>query len=169
MELWDAYTADGRRTGETLVRGEPIPNGRYHLVCDVLVRHVDGSILCMKRSIRKPNFGGWYEATAGGSALRGEDPLTCVRRELREETGIDRGEFTLLNRIVSERQQSIFYVYLCTVEWDKSKVTLQQGETEDWLWMEDTSFGEFVRSDRMIPNQKVRFHDYFVSCGYLNE
>ena len=169
MEKWDAYDCCGHRTGEILVRGAPIPKDRYHLVCEVLVRHVDGSVLCMLRDRSKTNYSGWYEATAGGSALLGETPMDCARRELLEETGIDRGEFTLLNRIVSERQQSIFYVYLCTVEWDKSKVTLQQGETEDWLWMEDTSFGEFVRSDRMIPNQKVRFHDYFVSCGYLNE
>lgn len=169
MELWDAYTADGRRTGETLVRGEPIPNGRYHLVCDVLVRHVDGSILCMKRSIRKPNFGGWYEATAGGSALRGEDPLTCVRRELREETGIDRGEFTLLKRLVLDDDRCIFFVYLCTVDWEKTAITLQDGETEGYCWMSEEEFGEFVRSGKMIPTQKKRFHDYLVSCGYVNE
>lgn len=29
-----------------------------------------------------------WEATAGGSALQGENPLECVKRELREETGI---------------------------------------------------------------------------------
>ena len=42
-ELWDAYTREGEKTGEILVRDEPIPAGRYHLVSEVLVRHTDGS------------------------------------------------------------------------------------------------------------------------------
>ena len=33
MELWDAYDRDEKRTGGELVRGEPIPDGLYHLVC----------------------------------------------------------------------------------------------------------------------------------------
>ena len=57
MELWDAYSKNGELTGDTLVRGEEIPQGLYHLVCEVLVRHIDGSFLCMKRSVQKPNYG----------------------------------------------------------------------------------------------------------------
>ena len=169
MELWDAYTADGQQTGQVLVRGEPIPEGQYHLVCDVLVRHVDGSVLCMKRSSRKPNFGGWYEATAGGSALLREEPQDCVRRELFEETGIDCDCdcFTELKRLVFDDTHCIFYVYLCTVDWDKTAITLQDGETEGYCWMPDAEFAAFVRTGSMIPTQKKRFHDYFVSCGYL--
>ena len=44
MELWDAYDEYGNQTGETLVRGEEIPDGLYHMVCEVLVRHADGSV-----------------------------------------------------------------------------------------------------------------------------
>ena len=42
MEIWDAYLRDGTKAGVDLVRGEPIPEGLYHLVSDVLVRHRDG-------------------------------------------------------------------------------------------------------------------------------
>ena len=59
MELWDAYDEYGNQTGETLVRGEEIPDGLYHMVCEVLVRHADGSVLCMKRAESKPNYGGF--------------------------------------------------------------------------------------------------------------
>ena len=77
MELWDAYDENFRRVeGVSLVRGEPIPAGAYHLVCDVLVRHTDGSYLLMRRDPRK-HYGGLWEATAGGSALQGEAPLTA--------------------------------------------------------------------------------------------
>lgn len=77
MELWDAYDRDEKRTGGELVRGEPIPDGLYHLVCEVLVRHADGDYLLMKRARSKKGYPGLYEATAGGSALKGEAPIDC--------------------------------------------------------------------------------------------
>lgn len=169
MEKWDAYTADGRRTGRILTRGEPIPDGLYHLACDVLVRHEDGSYLCMKRAAKKTNYGGWYEATAGGAALLGEEPLDCAKRELLEETGIRSGSFTELKRLISAESHSIFYVYLCTVDCDRSAIQLQPGETEDYVWMDERDFADFVRNGQMIPTQKKRYLDYFVACGYLNE
>ena len=59
--------------GVTLIRDDEanFPEGAYHLVCEVLVRHVDGTYLLMKRSPNK-NWPGMWEATAGGSALKGE-------------------------------------------------------------------------------------------------
>ena len=67
MELWDAYNADFQKVdGITLVRGEPIPDGLYHLVSDILVKHTDGTYLIMQRDPRK-HLGGMWEATAGGA------------------------------------------------------------------------------------------------------
>ena len=47
MELWDLYDRDGNKTGETWERRhsnfQEIPEGRYHIVSDILVRHVDGA------------------------------------------------------------------------------------------------------------------------------
>ena len=88
-EIWDAYLPNGTLAGCNLVRGEPIPNGLYHLVGEILVRHADSDYLLMQRDPRKPNYGGFFEATAGGSALKGEDAYCCARRELQEETGIN--------------------------------------------------------------------------------
>ena len=89
MELWDAYDEKlNKIEGKTLVRGEDVPDGVFHLVCEIIVRHADGTYLLMQRDHRK-HLGGMWEATAGGSALQGEDPLTCALRELFEETGIE--------------------------------------------------------------------------------
>ena len=44
MELWDAYDGNFQKIdGITLVRGEEssIPQGVYHMVVLILVRHVD--------------------------------------------------------------------------------------------------------------------------------
>lgn len=167
MELWDAYSKDEELIGSTLVRGEEIPKGLYHLVCEVLVRHVDGSYLCMKRSEEKPNYGGWYEATAGGSALMGEDKWQCVERELFEETGLVCREFEEIDRFLEERKQAFFHVFVCTVSCDKDSVQLQEGETKGYLWMNEEEFKVFVNSDRIIPSNRRRYEKYFQKMGYV--
>lgn len=158
MELWDAYDREGNLTGSTLIRGEAIPHGLYHLVCEVLVRHADGDYLLMKRSALKPNFPGYYEATAGGSALQGEDALTCVRRELQEETGLTCDTFVEVGRYVSSN--TIYVEYLCTVDAPKDAVRLQEGETEGYRWVSESQFRAFVHSDKAIPPQMHRMQPY---------
>ena len=167
MELWDAYTRNGAKTGGVLVRGQRMWPGIYHLVSEVLVRHVDGSFLCMIRSRQKPNYPLYPECTAGGSALLGEDPLQCIRRELREETGIECDKFEQVNVTVRDCYATIFYSYLCTVDWPKDRITLQEGETEAYQWLSEEEFIELLNSGRMIPGQPERMEGWFRKMGYL--
>lgn len=134
-EIWDAYDRDFNKIENvTLVRGEPIPDGLYHLVCDIVVKHTDGTYLLMQRDLQK-TFGGRWELTAGGSALIGETPLEGAMRELREETGIASSDFKELRRVVNEQRHFVCVVYFCLTDCDKNSVTLQEGETIDYKWV----------------------------------
>ena len=89
LEIWDAYDGQFNKIENVrLVRGEVVPEGMYHLVCEIIVKHTDGTYLLMQRDYKK-NFGGMWELTAGGSALTNETPIACAVRELKEETGIE--------------------------------------------------------------------------------
>ena len=153
-EVWDAYDADlNPIAGATLTRGEPIPDGQYHLVCDVLVRHADGSYLLMRRDPRK-HYGGLWEATAGGSALKGETPLQCAVRELREETGIRAEALTEVGRV---RSGHTGYVeFLCETDWPKDAVTLQAGETDAYRWVSREELLA-MKSDRLVTERMQAF------------
>ncbi|MBO7358435.1 MAG: NUDIX hydrolase, partial [Clostridia bacterium] len=60
MELWDAYNEKGELIkGVTLVQGEKVPDGLFHLVCEIIVRHADGEYLLMQRDPVK-HFGGMW-------------------------------------------------------------------------------------------------------------
>ena len=166
MELWDAYTRNGVKTGGVLVRGQRMWPDIYHLVCEVLVRHIDGSYLCMIRSKEKPNYPLYPECTAGGSALLGESPLDCIRRELREETGIEWTEFEEVSRTVREVYATIFHSYVCTVDWPKDRIVCQEGETEGFRWLTEAEFIELLNSGRMIPGQPERMEGWFREMGY---
>ena len=109
-ELWDAYDNNfNKMNGITLVRGEPIPDGIYHLVCEIIIKHMDGTYLLMQRDFRKA-YGGMWEVSAGGSALMGENPLTGAIRELKED--------------------------LCVTDCGKDSVILQEGETIAYKWID---------------------------------
>lgn len=163
VEIWDAYTRDGAPAGRELIRGRPIPEGLYHLVSEILVRHTDGDYLLMERDRGKP-YGGCFEATAGGSALRGEDALGCARRELREETGIVARTLEPIGRYTSH--DTIYFQFLCVTDCDKNAVSLQEGETASFRWVSEDAFKAFIH-DGMIDRQRVRYMYYFARMGYI--
>lgn len=137
MELWDAYDEKlNKINGVTLVRGEAIPLGMFHLVSEIFVRHVDGDILIMQRDLNK-KFGGMWEATAGGSAIKGDTPLMCAKRELFEETGILCNELKELGTVVSNKYKTIYVEFLALVDCDKNSITLQEGETIAYKWISE--------------------------------
>jgi ribosomal protein S18 acetylase RimI-like enzyme len=158
MEIWDAYKADGNLAGSDLVRGERIPDGLFHLVCEVLVQHIDGSYLLMQRDINKESYPGKFEATAGGSALKGESPVSGAIRELQEETGIITDNLTQIYHTLSHN--TIYYEFLCITSCDKSSVTLQVGETISYIWLSKDDFLNFINTNEYIPVHRDRLMLY---------
>ncbi len=129
MEKWDAYDKNLNKISDvTLIRGQEIPEGMYHLVSEIIVKHSDGTYLLMQRDKRK-NLGGLWEASAGGSALQGEDPLTCATRELKEETGIGSDNLIEIGRVLHHNHKTYYVEYLCKIAINKNSIKLQEGET----------------------------------------
>ena len=162
MEIWDGYNIDGSLAGVDLVRGEKIPDGLYHLVCEVLVQHTDGDFLLMKRDLNKPTNPGKYEATAGGSAIKGETDLACVKRELFEETGINAGTFNYIGKTVQGR--CIFKDFYTKTDCAKDCITLQEKETIAYKWISKQEFIDFVNSDKIGKNQGRKYREFLESC-----
>ena len=158
MEIWDGYKEDGTLAGRDLIRGKDIPRGLFHLVCEVIVRHKDGTYLLMQRDWKKENYPGLYEASASGSALKGEVPIDAALRELKEETGIESNELKFIYRYVSKN--TIYYEYLCEVDCDKEDIILQEGETISYLWLNRDDFLKFLCTDKYVQVHKERLSEY---------
>ena len=142
VEMWDAYDRQFNKIENVILeRGKAVPDGMYHLVCEIIVKHNDGTYLLMQRDFEK-HLGGMWELTAGGSALKGETPMECAVRELREETGIVSCNLQELKRIVHDGHHSLYVEFLCITDWDKNAVILQAGETVDYKWVDKTALLE---------------------------
>lgn len=162
MELWDAYDADFNKIkGVTLVRGEEptFSDDVFHLVCDILVKHTDGTYLLMQRDPRK-SYGGMWEASACGSALQGETPADAARRELAEETGIVATDLIEVGRITDKSKHSVYAEFLCITDWDKDNIRLQEGETVDYRWVSTDELLSMSR-DELVTYRIQQFVEEF--------
>lgn len=162
MERWDAYDRNFRKVeGVTLIRGEPIPEGICHLVCDILVRHRDGTYLLMQRDRRK-HYGGMWEATAGGSALQNETPLECAVRELYEETGISSRALTEVGRVLSGN--TIYVEFLCVTDCRKDSVRLQVGETIAYRWVSKEQLLSMKKEELVTERMQEYIEELQTGC-----
>ena len=163
-EIWDLYDRDGNRTGETFERYfggyKDIPEGRYHLVVDLLVLHSDGTYLLTKRSDIKDVYPGYWEASAGGSAISGEEPLEAAKRELYEETGLTPDSLELVGVLFKDSSHSMYYSYLARVSCEKDSIVLQKGETTDYKWVDRAGLLAYVDSDEAMKSHNQRYGNY---------
>ncbi|MCR5736373.1 MAG: NUDIX domain-containing protein [Eubacterium sp.] len=167
MELWDLYDREGNRTGEIWERrhgkNNLIPEGRYHLVGDVLVKHKDGSFLLTQRHPDKDVYPAYWDASAGGSAQLGEEPLECAKRELFEETGIKADNLELIDISFRDKSHSYIYSYIAYVDCDKESVVLQEEEAVDYRWVDAEGLLKYAESDLAIITKVQRYQKVYDS------
>ncbi|SEQ11895.1 NUDIX domain-containing protein [Treponema bryantii] len=157
VELWDAYNSDYEKIeGVTLIRGQEdkIPKGVYHLVCEILVRHIDGTYLLTKRSPDKILYPNMWEASVSGSVLQNETEIEGALRELREETGIIADKLEFLSK---ELGKTCWHIrFLCVVDCDKHSIQLREGETCDYKWLSASEI--HAMSDKELLGWQMRKH-----------
>ena len=165
MEIWDLYDRDGNVTGETWERKPgncyEIPEGRYHLVSDILVCHKDGTYLLCLRHPGKDVYPGFWEASAGGSGQSGETPEECAKRELFEETGIKADSFELINKTFRDHSHSLVYSYVTYTDCDKDSIVLQEEETVDYKWVDARGLIEYADSETCIKSSVDRYKVFY--------
>lgn len=160
MEYWDAYDQTVTKTGETLIRGQAIPPGRFHLVVEAIIQSKDGSILFMKRDANKPIYPNYYEASAGGSVLKGEESLVAIKREIFEETGLSISNIAFLGETIKPTEYSVYHNYHATYSGNKESVKLQKNETTDFQWVSLDHLESFLKNHLIIAKQKKLINHY---------
>ena len=50
-EIWDLYDAQGRATGKTMLRGEGVPQGLYHICVHIWPVNSRGELLIQRRAL----------------------------------------------------------------------------------------------------------------------
>lgn len=157
-EIWDVYDKNRNLTGRTHRRGDPLPEGDYHLVVHVWIQNSSGQFLLTKRSPNK-GFPNMWETT-GGSALAGDDSLSAALREVREETGL-----TILPEngkclMTYQGSDYITDVWLFRHDCPMEEVVLQEGETCGAMFADKEEILRLKKEGILVP---FRYLDEFLA------
>lgn len=151
MEKWELLNADGIPTGKTIVRGETLRAGQYHLVEHIWIVDSKGRILIQRRNPNLRLMPGIWAAT-GGSAIAGEDSESAARRELFEELSIRTSPGELVYGGRMRRRNSFTDLWILYRDIDSTSLRLQPEEVAAVRWVTTEELLEMLE-DR-------RFHHY---------
>lgn len=150
-ELWDLYDSNRQKTDLQIERGQPIPQGLYHLVVSAWIVNSQGKYLLSQRHPDKP-YPYFWECT-GGSVIAGESSLTGAIREVKEELRIT---LTLDNaRIIyqarREETHDFYDVWLFGVDVSIAELTLQPTEVINAQWVDKTTLISMYENKELHP------------------
>ena len=151
MEVWDLLDARGEPTGKTMIRGEKLRQGQYHLVVHIWVADSQGRLLVQRRADHLALMPGVWAAT-GGSAVHGEDSITAARRELREELGLSvpSEAWSYIGRL--RRRNSFSDLWLVRWDGERGALSLQEEEVAEARWVTREELEKMLR--------EKTFHNY---------
>ena len=163
-EYWDILDGNRNKTGGLHKRGDTKPVGVYHLVVHVWILGSDGKFLLSKRSPHKP-YPNLWECTAG-SAIAGDDSITTVLKEAREELGIElevsRGElFNSYKHTDEDGSGSFVDVWVFKQDFELSQIVLQEGETSDVMTASANEIRQMTSDGVFIFCGNERYFSYF--------
>lgn len=156
MEKRDLYDENKKLTGETIYKGEQIPEGRYIVVVLVFIQNSKGKFLIQKRSEIK---NGKY-ATTGGHCKTGESSIQGIITEVKEELGLDikEDELQLYHGGKSKKQRVFWDDYYIKMDIPNiEKLKLQKEEVESVCWLTENEIEKLMKEDKFFKNHYEEF------------
>lgn len=151
MELWDLYAADGKKTGETMVRGDAVPEGRYHLVVHVCIFNSKGEMLIQHRQPFKSGWSNLWDVTVGGSAVAGDSSQSAAEREVMEEIGHSLNLQNVRPTLTLHANDAINDIYLIQEDVDLASLHLQYEEVQAVKWASLEEIHSMIENGTFIP------------------
>ena len=154
MEMLDLYTEERVRTGWTMVRGEPVPEGLYRLVVHVCIFDSAGRMLIQQRQAFKRGWPNMWDVSVGGCAVSGDTSRTAAERETREELGIALGLSGERPTLTLHFEHGFDDFYAVRLDADPETLRLQQEEVRAVRWASKDEILRMIDDGTFIPYEK---------------
>ena len=152
MEAWDLYTQDRVKTGQTMLRGDPVPEGLFHLQVHVCIFNEQGEMLIQQRHSTKRWYAGLWDYSVGGSAVAGDTSLAAAERETLEELGL---QVSLAGRkpaVTRWYGAMIDDYYILSLNVALSALHLQRDEVQAVRWASREDILTLLAQGQFCPN-----------------
>ena len=155
MELWDLYTRDRKKTGQTMVRGEKQPEGFYRIVVHLCLFNSKGEMLIQQRQPFKEGWSNMWDITVGGSAVAGDESWEAIERDTREELGLEIDFSEKRPALTVSFHAGFDDMYVITKDVDLNDLKLQEEEVQAVKWADREEIMRMLDEGIFIPYHKA--------------
>ncbi len=134
MELLDVYDDKAIKTGKVVERGTNDTNfkrGEHIAVAIIYIENDNNEFLIQKTSKQK---GGLYSST-GGHVNHNEEPIDTIKREVKEELGIDISNDNIISLGYLVYDFPVRFIFYLKKNIDINNIVLQKDEVESVSYM----------------------------------
>lgn len=162
MEFLDIYDENKQLTGRKMKRNDwCLKEGEYHLTVLGVIARPDGTFLITKRVMTKAWAPGWWEVSGGG-VQAGESSEEAVRREVKEETGLDvrnaEGGYAFTYKRVNPDEGDNYFVdvYRFVMDIDEKDVSFQEAEIDGHMFATREQIESFAKEGKFLHYDSIK-------------
>ena len=162
MEFRDIYDENKQLTGRKMKRNDwCLKEGEYHLTVLGVIARPDGTFLITKRVMTKAWAPGWWEVSGGG-VQAGESSEEAVRREVKEETGLDvrnaEGGYAFTYKRVNPDEGDNYFVdvYRFVMDIDEKDVSFQEAEIDGHMFATREQIESFAKEGKFLHYDSIK-------------
>lgn len=150
MEVWDIYDVYRCPTGRTMLRGETVQEGDYHMVVHVIIFNRAGQMLIQQRQRCKRSWPNAWDISVGGCAIQGESSQQAAMREVREELGLEIDLRDTAPDLTLTFPSGFDDMYIVERELDAAALQLQKEEVQAARWAEREEILRMLKSGEFV-------------------
>ncbi len=154
MELYDVYTRDRVKTGETRVRGEAVPAGFCRLIVHICIFNRAGEMLIQQRQPFKRGWSNLWDVSVGGNAVAGDTSQSAAMREVREELGLTLDLTDVMPACTVYFEDGFDDFYTVTQDIALEDIRMQPEEVQQVKWATREEILSLIDGGLFIPYEK---------------
>ena len=162
-EYFDVLNERGEYTGKVESRDKCHKEGLWHKAVAIFIINSKKQVLLQKRSPLKKLWPNTWDITAGGHVLAGEFGFEAVKREVKEELGVElnKENITFIGSSISSNVKGDIVnnhfneYYIVNEDIDETKLKLQEDEVSEVKWIDEEDIIKRVQNnyDRITDKQ----------------
>lgn len=157
MELLDVYDDFGKTTGRVIKRGDKsvkLSSNEHIAVAVIFIENSKGEFLMQKTSKEK---GGEFSST-GGHVNSGETPLESIKREVKEEIGINIDNENIIELGYLSYDMPHRYMFYLKKDIDINVVKVQKEEVEYVKYMSVSEISTIIENKQITKSHAIIFN-----------